>query len=31
MTLDLSHLTGSAKEQAFHDSEARIQLVQTAR
>jgi len=31
MTLDLSHLVGPAKEQAFQDAKARIHLVQTAR
>ena len=31
MTLDLSHLAGPAKEQAFQDSKARIHLVQKAR
>jgi hypothetical protein len=31
MTLDLSHLAGSAKEQAFQDSKERIRLAQTAR
>jgi hypothetical protein len=31
MTLDLAHLAGPAKEQAFQDAKARIHLVQTAR
>ena len=31
MTLDLSHLTAPAREQAFQDAKARIRLVQTAR
>ena len=31
MTLDLSHLAGPAKEQAFQDAKARIRLAQTAR
>jgi Bacterial TniB protein len=31
MTLDLSHLAASVKEEAFHDAPSRIRLVQTAR
>src|SRR5450755_2757067 len=31
MTLELSHLAGPAREQAFQDANARIRLVQTAR
>ena len=31
MTLDLSHLSGLAKQQAFEDTKARIRHVQTAR
>jgi hypothetical protein len=31
VTLDLSHLSGPAREQAFQDAKARIRLVQTAR
>jgi hypothetical protein len=31
MTLDLSHLAASVKEEAFHDTPTRIQFIQTAR
>jgi hypothetical protein len=31
MTLDLSHLAASVKEEAFHDTPSRIRFVQTAR
>ena len=31
MTLDLSHLASSVKEEAFHDAPTRIRFVQTAR
>ena len=31
MTLDLSHLAGTAREQVFQDAKARIRIVRTAR